>query len=151
MTNISNMFANTIHNSDIMANIIKSMGHPDYAGYTVKMDAWRDDIRQAVENNELPMREFIVSKEFEIKNGQWASRAFPLLLTPWAAIVKYEFPNGYKAALVSGTQHSCGADTPWCLYLVGLSGPKNYLTDDAAVIELARIMALPPLHDPLKT
>ena len=140
---------NTIHNSDI-ANIIKSMGHPDYAGYTVKMDAWREDIRQAVENNELPMREFIVSKEFELMDGQWASRAYPLLITPWAAKVKYEFPNGHYAALVSGTQHSCGAATPWCLY-TGLTPSKNYLTDDMAVIELARIMALPTIHDFLKT
>ena len=139
------------HLDELLEYVKDTMTQPDYQAYATKMEAWRDDIRHAVENNELPMREFIVSKEFDLKEGQWASNtAYPMLVNPWTANVKYEFPNGHYAALVSGTQHPCGADTPWCLY-TGLTPSKHFLTEDTAVIELARIMALPTVHDPLKT
>jgi hypothetical protein len=145
------------HLDELLEYVKDTMTKPDYQAYATKMEAWRDDIRHAVENNELPMREFIVSKEFDLKEGQWASNtAYPMLVNPWTANVQYEFPNGCKATLVSGTQYQCGADTPWCLYirpydLVGLSVSEHFLTEDKAVIELARIMAMPPLHAPLKT
>lgn len=133
--------------ADRLITRIRGFKH-DVEEHHAMIEAWRVETKRILENNEMPFNEYVASWDSKYTEGIDYGHMTNLYRQPWGYRINYKFPNGHKRIVLTGPLNPCSPQTPWALYppinLKNVSS-KPYLTDEMLVIELARVLNLPPL------